>query len=72
MSFFTVLHYLGDVCDPDRDGDGINNSIDNCPYRVNILQTDLNGMLLWVPLIDIHVYHAKILPVIYQNNLFFK
>ncbi|OPL07202.1 hypothetical protein AM593_00418, partial [Mytilus galloprovincialis] len=32
-----------DVCDPDLDGDGINNSDDNCPYLKNPLQTDLNG-----------------------------
>jgi len=34
---------IGDVCDPDLDGDGVANEIDNCPYLSNPLQTDING-----------------------------
>jgi hypothetical protein len=33
----------GDACDPDIDGDGAANSVDNCPYLLNTLQTDING-----------------------------
>lgn len=33
----------GDVCDSDRDGDGIVNSADNCPDRRNPDQSDPNG-----------------------------
>ena len=29
---------IGDVCDSDRDGDGINNDIDNCPLDSNSLK----------------------------------
>lgn len=38
----------GDVCDPDLDGDGVTNEIDNCPYLSNPLQTDINGRYLVV------------------------
>ena len=38
----------GDVCDPDIDGDGVTNEIDNCPYLSNPLQTDINGRYLVV------------------------
>ncbi len=34
---------LGDVCDPDIDGDGLLNENDNCPYALNPLQLDLDG-----------------------------
>ena len=33
----------GDVCDTDSDGDSILDTVDNCPYRNNPLQTDLDG-----------------------------
>jgi hypothetical protein len=37
---------LGDVCDPDRDGDTVDNVIDNCPDTPNPLQedTDMDGI----------------------------
>lgn len=31
---------LGDVCDPDRDGDGVANGADNCPDVPNADQLD--------------------------------
>jgi hypothetical protein len=31
---------LGDACDPDIDGDGLVNNLDNCPSLVNLDQTD--------------------------------
>ncbi|OGP12286.1 MAG: hypothetical protein A3I75_07120 [Deltaproteobacteria bacterium RIFCSPLOWO2_02_FULL_50_16] len=33
----------GDVCDDDRDGDGVLNSNDNCPGRTNPGQEDIDG-----------------------------
>lgn len=34
---------VGDRCDTDIDDDGIDNDDDNCPYVVNILQSDIDG-----------------------------
>jgi hypothetical protein len=34
---------IGDVCDPDIDGDGVDNDIDNCPYMANSDQADLDN-----------------------------
>jgi len=34
---------LGDVCDPDDDGDGVLDSADNCPLVANPAQTDADG-----------------------------
>jgi hypothetical protein len=31
---------IGDACDDDADADGINNSLDNCPFKANQNQTD--------------------------------
>jgi hypothetical protein len=31
---------IGDLCDTDRDGDGVANAADNCPVAANALQTD--------------------------------
>ncbi len=31
---------LGDICDPDMDGDGLSNENDNCPKKANPLQED--------------------------------
>ena len=33
---------LGDVCDPDRDGDGIDNQFDNCPAVPNPAQANVD------------------------------
>ena len=35
---------VGDLCDSDIDGDGIDNNIDNCPYVSNPGQEDTDGM----------------------------
>jgi len=37
------LDGAGDACDPDVDGDGFNNSADNCPFDSNASQTDSDG-----------------------------
>jgi hypothetical protein len=34
---------LGDVCDPDMDGDGVPNEEDDCPYAYDPLQEDNDG-----------------------------
>jgi hypothetical protein len=34
---------LGDVCDDDMDGDGVDNTGDNCPVLMNADQADLNS-----------------------------
>ena len=34
---------LGDACDPDDDGDGVDDSVDNCPLVTNPDQTDSDG-----------------------------
>lgn len=31
---------IGDVCDPERDGDGVRNDVDNCPTKKNETQAD--------------------------------
>lgn len=31
---------LGDECDPDMDGDGLGNNVDNCPSIYNPFQED--------------------------------
>ncbi|MFO0748825.1 MAG: thrombospondin type 3 repeat-containing protein [Myxococcota bacterium] len=36
---------LGDACDPDRDGDGKDNGVDNCPDVANADQKDTDGDL---------------------------
>jgi hypothetical protein len=33
----------GDLCDQDRDGDGVENGIDNCPQMANSDQDDFDG-----------------------------
>ena len=52
---FTIVGVwpTGDLCDDDIDGDGIDNSDDNCPYVSNGGQVDTNGQYrLMVNLID--------------------
>ena len=39
----TDLDGLGDACDPDIDGDTVDNALDNCPLVVNPLQEDMDG-----------------------------
>ena len=34
---------IGDVCDDDRDGDGVSNAEDNCPDVSNADQADMDG-----------------------------
>ena len=34
---------IGDVCDPDIDGDGLLNEVDNCQYIHNVDQLDSDG-----------------------------
>ena len=34
---------VGDVCDPDIDGDGVANAVDNCPQWANPDQNDADG-----------------------------
>ena len=34
---------MGDACDPDKDGDGVANGVDNCPEVANPDQTDTDG-----------------------------
>ncbi|MGD8177173.1 thrombospondin type 3 repeat-containing protein [Marinimicrobium sp. ARAG 43.8] len=34
---------VGDVCDDDLDGDGVQNDLDNCPMQPNASQVDLEG-----------------------------
>ena len=34
---------IGDICDPDPDGDGVPNQNDNCPLANNPTQSDLDG-----------------------------
>ena len=38
-----MVTVVGDVCDDDRDGDGILNTEDNCPDVSNADQTDMDG-----------------------------
>ncbi len=40
---------LGDVCDPDIDGDSIANELDNCPFDSNFGQIDSDGDMIGNP-----------------------
>lgn len=43
FNYIIVSCYVGDLCDTDIDGDGVNNDIDNCPFYSNSDQADADG-----------------------------
>ena len=38
---------MGDVCDPDEDGDMVNDTMDNCRLVVNPNQVCNNAIIIW-------------------------
>ena len=45
---YCILYSIGDVCDSDRDNDGIDDVLDNCPVVANANQDDTDGTLFSV------------------------
>lgn len=45
LYMFTNILFVGDVCDFDKDNDGISDNKDNCPLVFNPDQTDTNRKL---------------------------
>ena len=61
---------VGDVCDLDIDGDGVNNEVDNCPYVANANQLDTDGRVdsYNILLCTIHVINVLFLVIFGLNK----